>query len=405
MPPTVVEDTDVSRANRAKRRKPMGESHRGAAGSGSVSSGPRLRDPPRGVPLSRFRQTISGSPPGSLTPTHAQGGTTFQAEDEIAAACAAIGASYAGQVGITGSSGPGIALKTEAIGLAAATELPLVIINVQRGGPSTGMPTKTEQSDLYQSVWGRNADTPVVVLSANTPGHCFDTAIEAVRIATKYMTPVILLMDGYLANASEPWPIPDLDGYAFDPIDKALPDDFAPYRRDEKTLARPWVAPGTLGGVHRIGGIERQNITGEISYDADNHDLMTHLRADKINRIANDIPAQTVDQGNASGKLAIVAWGSVFGPASRAVETLIDDGHDASHIQLSNIWPLPANLGELLAGFEHVLIPEMNMGQLATLLRAEYQGDFKSLAKVSGRPFKVVEIVEAARKILEGAGQ
>ncbi len=331
--------------------------------------------------------------------------TTFQAEDEIAAACAAIGASYGGKIGITGSSGPGIALKTEAIGLAAATELPLVIVNVQRGGPSTGLPTKTEQSDLFQSVWGRNADTPLVVLSTNTPGHCFETAIEAVRIATKYMTPVILLMDGYLANASEPWPIPDIDSFAFEPASKELPDDFAPYRRDPDTLARPWVAPGTPGGAHRIGGIERQDITGEISYDADNHDKMTRLRADKILRIANDIPAQTVDQGNQSGALAVVSWGSVYGPASRAVETLIEESIDASHIQISNIWPLPANLGELLDGFEQVLVPEMNMGQLSTLLKSEFRADITSQPKISGRPFKVAEIVDAAKAMIERAGK
>lgn len=328
--------------------------------------------------------------------------TTFQAEDEIAAACAAIGAAYAGQIGVTGSSGPGIALKTEAIGLAAATELPLIVVNVQRGGPSTGLPTKTEQSDLFQAVWGRNADTPVVVLSANSPGHCFDTAIEAVRIATKYMTPVMLLMDGYLANASEPWPIPDLGKYAFEPVSGDLPDDFKPYKRDENTLARPWVAPGTPGGIHRIGGIERKDETGEISYDPDNHDRMTRLRSEKIQRIANDIPVQTVDQGNQTGKLAVLAWGSVYGPASRAVEALIDDGFDVSHIHLTNIWPLPANLDEILSGFEYILVPEMNMGQLAALLRAETSAEITSLPKIAGRPFKVSEIVDAAKNLIEG---
>ena len=331
--------------------------------------------------------------------------TTFQAEDEIAAACTAIGASYGGKIGITGSSGPGIALKTEAIGLAAATELPLVVINVQRGGPSTGLPTKTEQSDLFLSVWGRNADTPLVVLSASTPGHCFETAIEAVRLATKYMTPVILLMDGYIANASEPWPIPDIDAYKFEPGSKDLPVDFAAYRRDPNTLARPWVTPGTPGGIHRIGGIERLDVTGEISYDPDNHEKMTHLRADKILRIAGDIPAQVVDQGNETGDLAIVSWGSVYGPASRAVETLLDEKLDVGHIQISNVWPLPANLGELLAGYQHVLVPEMNMGQLATLLKSEFDVNITSQPKISGRPFKVSEIVVAAKNILKGTGK
>ncbi len=325
---------------------------------------------------------------------------TFQAEDEIAAACAAIGASYAGQLGVTGSSGPGISLKTEAIGLAAATELPLVIVNVQRGGPSTGLPTKTEQSDLYQSIWGRNADTPLVVLAANTPGHCFDVAIEAVRIATKYMTPVILLLDGYIANASNPWAIPDLSNYEFAPVKQDLPEDFAPYNRDPDTLARPWVAPGTPGGVHRIGGIERKDGTGEISYDPDNHHKMTLLRQEKVLRVARDIPAQKVDQGNSSGKLAVVAWGSVYGPASRAVQLLIEDGYDVSHIQISNLWPLPTNLNELLEGFEHILVPEMNMGQMASLLRSQYLTELVSLPKVSGRPFKVTEIIEAVHGLL-----
>lgn len=325
---------------------------------------------------------------------------TFQAEDEIAAACAAIGASYAGQLGVTGSSGPGIALKTEAIGLAAATELPLVVVNVQRGGPSTGMPTKTEQSDLYQALWGRNADTPLVVISANNPGHCFDVAVEAVRIATKYMTPVMLLMDGYIANASNPWSIPDLADYEFDTVDKTLPKDFAPYKRDPETLARPWIAPGTPGGIHRIGGIERKDQTGEISYDPDNHEKMTNLRHDKIMRVADDIPEQNVDQGKNTGKLAVVAWGSVYGPASRAVEALIDEGHEVSHIHISNLWPLPSNLKKVLDGFEKILVPEMNMGQMSRLLRSEYLVDLISLPKVSGRPFKVTEIIDAAHDVL-----
>ena len=326
---------------------------------------------------------------------------TFQAEDEIAAVCAALGASYAGDIGATGSSGPGLALKTEAIGLAAAAELPLVVVNAQRGGPSTGLPTKTEQSDLYQAVWGRNADTPVVALAARSPGDGFETAIEAVRLATKYMTPVILLTDGYLANASEPWAIPDFSSFAPFPVDRAVPADFKPYRRDPRTLARPWVVPGTPGGIHRIGGLEREDITGNISYDPENHQRMTELRAQKIQGIAKDIPAQEVALGKGSGKLAAIGWGSTYGPINRAVDALIADGLDASHIHIRHLWPLPENLGDLIAGFDKVLVPEMNMGQLSRLLRSEYPVEPKSLCKVSGRPFKVSEIVAAARELLK----
>ena len=328
--------------------------------------------------------------------------TTFQAEDEIAAACAAIGASYAGQLGVTGSSGPGVALKTEAIGLAAATELPLVIVNAQRGGPSTGLPTKTEQSDLYQSVWGRNADTPLAVIASRSPGDCFDVAVEATRLATKFMTPVILLTDGYLSNASEPWLIPDVDNYEPFPVSHAVPEQFLPYRRDDKTLARPWVVPGVAGGIHRIGGIERQDGTGNISYDPDNHHKMTLTRANKIRGIANDIPEQGVELGADSGKLAIVGWGSTFGPINRAVDTLISQGHEVSHIHVRYLWPLPRNLGALLERFDTVLVPEMNMGQFATLLQAEYGRPVRSLPKVAGRPFKVAEIVDAATSLIEG---
>lgn len=327
---------------------------------------------------------------------------TFQAEDEIAAVCAAIGASYAGSLGVTGSSGPGVALKTEAIGLAAAAELPLVIVNAQRGGPSTGLPTKTEQSDLYQAVWGRNADTPLAVVAARSPGDGFDTAIESVRLAVKYMTPVILLTDGYLANASEPWRIPDFASYAPFPVSQDVPEGFEPYMRDADTLARPWVAPGTPGGIHRIGGIERQSGSGNISYDPDNHQLMTDLRERKILGIAGDIAEQDVALGEASGRLAIVGWGSTYGPINRAVEALNAEGIAASHIHVRHIWPLPRNLRALLESFDAVLVPEMNMGQFARLLRSEYSLPVKSLPKVSGRPFRVVEIVEAAQDLVKG---
>ncbi len=332
------------------------------------------------------------------------GVVTFQAEDEIAAVAAAIGASYAGGMGITSSSGPGIALKGEAIGLAVAVELPLVVINAQRAGPSTGLPTKTEQSDLYQAVYGRNADSPIPVLAARAPGDCFDTAIEAVRLATRYMTPVMVLTDGYITNASEPWLIPDMADMAPFPVSYLDdPENFEPYTRDEKTLARPWVKPGTPGLEHRIGGIERSHGSGNISYDADNHQQMTNFRADKIAGIANDIPLQAVDQGNESGKLAIVGWGSTYGPISRAVANMRAEGLDVAHIHLRHIWPMPRNLEALLGQFEQILVPEMNKGQLRTVLRAEYLVDAQGLNKVTGKPFRIDEIEKAARGLLENS--
>ncbi len=331
------------------------------------------------------------------------GVTTFQAEDEIAAVCAAIGASYAGSLGITSSSGPGIALKTEAIGLALSAELPLVIVNSQRGGPSTGLPTKTEQSDLYQAVFGRNADAPLVVLSTRSASDCFDVAIESVRLAVKYMTPVMLLTDGYIANAAEPWKIPDLDGYAPFPVSfHTEKEGFQPFLRDEKTLARVWAKPGTPGLEHRIGGIERGYDTGHISYDPDNHHKMTKVRAAKIDGIADDIPEQTVELGNTPGRLAVVGWGSTYGPIDRAVDNLRSQGHDVAHIHVRHIWPLPKNLGALLKGYDKVLVPEMNNGQLVTLIRAQYLIDAKGFNKVSGQPFKIAEIENAILAELEG---
>ena len=327
---------------------------------------------------------------------------TFQAEDEIAAICTAIGASYAGSLGVTSSSGPGISLKAEAMGLAISAELPLIIVNSQRAGPSTGMPTKTEQSDLHQAVFGRNADSPLVVISARSPSDCFDVAIEAIRLATKYMTPAILLTDGYIGNAAEPWLIPDVDSYESTPVKfRTEPDGFKPYLRDEKTLARPWAIPGTPGLEHRIGGLEKDSETGHISYDAANHQRMTKMRAAKINGIANDIPLQTVEEGNKNGRLAVVGWGSTYGPINLAVSKLRDEGFDVSHIHIRHIWPMPKNLGDLLAGFEQVLVPEMNTGQLVTLLRSQFLVDAQILSKVSGQPFKISEIKLAIRERLE----
>ena len=327
---------------------------------------------------------------------------TFQAEDEIAAICSAIGASYAGTLGVTSSSGPGIALKGEAMGLAINTELPLVIINSQRAGPSTGMPTKTEQSDLFQAVFGRNADSPLVVLATRSPSDCFDVAIEAVRLATRYMTPVIVLTDGYISNAAEPWLIPDVEDYEQTPVKfRTKPEGFKPFLRDEVTLARPWAIPGTPGLEHRIGGLEKDSETGHISYDAENHQRMTNVRAAKINGIANDLPAQKVEDGAEEGQLAVVGWGSTYGPINRAVSTLREEGLDVSHIHLRHIWPLPKNLGQLLGGFKKILVPEMNNGQLVTLLRSQYLVNAQGLNKVSGQPFKIVEIETAIRERLE----
>ena len=319
--------------------------------------------------------------------------TTFQAEDEIAAVCAAIGASYAGGLGVTSSSGPGIALKTEAIGLAIGVELPLVVVNVQRAGPSTGMPTKTEQSDLFQSVYGRNADSPLIVVAARSPADCFDTAIEAVKLSTKYMVPVMLLSDGFIANASEPWLVPDFEKY--DPFPVQFQTDaegFQPFKRNEQTLARGWAKPGTPGLEHRIGGIERAENTGHISYDPGNHERMTKMRAQKVLNAANDIADQVVDSGPASGKIAFVGWGSTYGSISSGVKRALADGLEASHIHLRNIWPLPKNLGDLLSGFDRVIVPEMNNGQLVNLLRAEYAIDAEPLTQITGRPFKADRI-------------
>jgi len=328
--------------------------------------------------------------------------TTFQAEDEIAAVCAAIGASYGGALGITSSSGPGIALKTEAIGLAIATEVPLIVVNTQRAGPSTGMPTKTEQSDLYLALYGRNADAPIVVLAAHSSADSFDVAIEAVRLATKYMTPVILLSDTYIANAAEPWLVPDADQLEpFKVNFRTESEGFQPYVRDETTLARPWVKPGTPGLEHRIGGLERSDVSGNVSNDADNHQLMTNIRFNKIAGIANDIPLQEVELGGDSGQIVVVGWGSTYGPISRAVGHLRDEGKAVSHIQLRYINPLPKNLGELLARFDKILVPEMNMGQLSTLLRDRYMLPTESLCKVTGKPFRIIEIEDGIRAALE----
>ena len=325
---------------------------------------------------------------------------TFQAEDEIAAVCSAIGASFAGQIGLTGTSGPGVALKQEAIGLAVMTELPLVIINVQRGGPSTGLPTKTEQADLFQAVWGRNGECPAIVIAPATPADCFHMAIEAVRLAFKYMSPVFYLSDGYLANGAEPWAIPEIDQLPKIPVTFATdPANFMPYSRDPETLARPYAIPGTPGLEHRIGGIEKQHITGNVNYDPENHHLMVRLRQEKVDRAANDIPLLEVF-GAPTGKVLVLGWGSTYGSISTAVEKLQSEGKSVSSAHLRHLNPFPKNLGEVLAGFETVIIPEMNLGQLCTMVRAKYLVDAIAFSKVKGRPFQIREIVRKVEEYL-----
>src|SRR5438105_12677230 len=334
----------------------------------------------------------------TLAHLRAYGVVTFQAEDEIAASGAALGASYAGALGVTSSSGPGIALKTEMLGLAIATELPLVVVDSQRAGPSTGMPTKAEQSDLLQAVHGRNADAPLVVLAAATATDCFDVAIEAVRLATKYITPVILLSDAFLAHAAEPWRMPDLDRLPRFPVRfRTEPAGFHPFLRDAETLARAWARPGTPGLEHRIGGLEKDYDTGHISYDPENHARMTRARAEKIAGIANDIPLQTVAVGADHRAIAVVGWGSTYGAIHQAVRRARHDGVDSSHIHLPYLSPFPRTLGELLQRFDRVLVPELNNGQLVQLLRATYLVPAEGLNKVQGKPFKVSEIAEAIR--------
>ena len=324
------------------------------------------------------------------------GVTTFQTEDEIAAICAAIGASFAGKLGVTTTSGPGVALKTEAIGLAIAVELPVVIVDIQRAGPSTGMPTKTEQSDLLQAVYGRNGDAPVPVLAAATPGDCFHMAIEAVRLAVRAMVPTFLLTDGYIANGAAPWRIPSFDELPRFPVtfhDRR--EGFHPFLRDPKTLARVWAVPGTPGLEHRIGGLEKDYDSGNISYDPDNHHRMTKVRAEKVARLADTIPEQTVESGEDHGKLAVVGWGGTYGAIEAAVRRVRERGGSVSHIHLRYLNPFPRNLGDLLSRFDRILVPELNNGQLVKILRSEFLVPAEGLNKIAGQPFKVSELESA----------
>ena len=331
------------------------------------------------------------------------GTMTFQAEDEIAAMGAAIGAAYGGAVAVTASSGPGVALKGEAIGLGVMTELPVVIVNVQRGGPSTGLPTKTEQSDLFQAVYGRNGEAPVPVLAAKSPGDTFYCAIEAVKIATRYMCPVILLSDGYIANGSEPWPLPNLTALPrFDVHHRTDPKDYFVYKRDPKTLARDWVIPGTPGLEHRIGGIEKDALTGNISYAPDNHEKQTRVRAEKVQRVAQDIGELDLS-GPSSGDVLIVGWGGTFGALRQAQQAFATQGKKISHAHLRWLSPLEPGLAKVIRNFKHVLVAELNMGQLRTVLRAEFLIDAVGLNKIQGQPFKVREVITAVEKLIGGS--
>ena len=336
------------------------------------------------------------------------GVTTYQAEDEIAAVCAAIGGSFGGGLGVTGTSGPGVALKGEAIGLAISVELPLVIVDVQRAGPSTGLPTKTEQSDLFQAVYGRNGDAPLAVVAASTPGECFRMAVEATRIAVEYMTPVILLTDGYLGNGAEPWKIPNVDDL---PRFKAKfhtdPEGFHPFLRGgegRKELARVWAVPGTKGLEHRIGGLEKGYDSGNISYDPANHQKMTDVRAEKIRSIADDLDPIATDLGEDTGDLVVVGWGSTYGAIHQAVKSCREDGLSVSHVHLRHIWPMRHGIEKLLRGFKQIMVPEMNAGMLNKVLRAEFLVDAKGYNQVTGQPFRVADVEAEIRRRIAGEG-
>ncbi len=325
---------------------------------------------------------------------------TFQAEDEIAAVCSAIGAAYTGALALTTTSGPGLALKAEAVGLALTLELPLVICDIQRAGPSTGMPTKTEQADLLQALFGRNGESPIPVIAARSPGDAFHAAIEACRIALRHMIPVVLLSDGYIANSAEPWSVPVMaDLPRIEVHFRTDPEGFAPYLRDER-LARPWAIPGVPGLEHRIGGIEKQNITGNISYDPANHELMSKLRAERVEKIADELPPTEV-HGDGSGDLLVVGWGGTFGAIRGGVARMRERGHTVGHVQLRHLNPFPRDFGEILRRYDRVLVPELNLGQLVRLIRARYLIDAKSYPKIQGQPFKEAEIVEAIKSQLE----
>ncbi len=330
---------------------------------------------------------------------------TFQAEDEIAAITSAIGAAYGGSLGVTATSGPGMALKAEAMGLAVMLEIPLLICNIQRGGPSTGLPTKTDQSDLLQAYYGRNGECPMPVISASTPSDCFEAVYEAVRISVQHMTPVIFLSDGYIANGAEPWKYPQIKDLPSIEVrfKKELghhEEIFQPYMRDEK-LVRPWAIPGFAGLEHRVGGLEKQNITGNVSYDPDNHQMMVKLRQEKIDKIADYIPEQKIDNGPDKGKVLVIGWGSTYGAIKSAIADLLKEGHQGiSHVHLRYVRPFPKNLGQIIKNFEHILIPELNNGQLIKIIRDQYLVDAKGYNKIMGIPFTRHELIDEIKKLL-----
>jgi 2-oxoglutarate ferredoxin oxidoreductase subunit alpha len=327
---------------------------------------------------------------------------SFQAEDEIAAVSASIGAAFGGALGVTATSGPGVALKGEAIGLAFMLELPLVIINVQRGGPSTGLPTKTEQADLLQAMYGRNGEAPIPIIAPRTPSDCFETIVEACRIAVEHMTPVFYLSDGYIANGAEPWMFPNAtDLSKINVPNKDLGGEYFPYKRDEK-LVREWVTPGTKGKEHRIGGLEKEELTGNVSYDSDNHEKMVKTREEKVNLISKSIPLQELDSGKEQANLLVLGWGSTYGAIKTAMNDVLNQGYSASHAHIKYIHPFPSNLGEMISKFDKVLVPEINNGQLVKILRDKYAIDAIPFNKIKGIPFESREIKNRIIEVLDG---
>ncbi len=391
---------------RVEKAKMVPGTYRSIMGNQALSMGLIAASEKSGLPI--FLGTYPITPASDilheLSKHKAFGIKTFQAEDEIAGISAAIGASYGGSIGITTTSGPGMALKTEAMGLAVMLEIPLVIINIQRGGPSTGLPTKTEQSDLLQAYYGRNGECPMPIIASSTPSDCFDAAYEAIRIAVQHMTPVILLSDGYIANGAEPWKFPAAADLASIQVTfKTTLDEgetkFMPYKRDEK-LVRPWAVPGTPGFEHRIGGIEKQDITGNVNYEPENHQHMVNTRQAKVDMIANYIPLQQLDSGAATGKVLILGWGSTYGAIKTAVKELQTAGHAVSHAHIKYMRPFPKNLGSIIAGFDKVLIPELNNGQLIKIIRDQYLVDAKGYNKVMGIPITKTEIIDTVLTML-----
>ncbi len=398
-------ETFTTRYSVSKARMEPG-TYRSIMGNQSLAYGLIAASQKSGLPL--FLGTYPITPASDilheLSKYKSFGIKTFQAEDEIAAITSAIGASYGGAIGVTTTSGPGMALKAEAMGLAVMLEIPLVIVNVQRGGPSTGLPTKTEQSDLLQAYYGRNGECPMPVIASSTPSDCFEVAYEAVRIAIQHMTPVILLSDGYIANGAEPWKFPQsADLPAIDVHFKTQlghgEEKFQPYLRDEK-LVRPWVVPGTPGLEHRIGGLEKQNITGNISYDAENHQLMVKIRQEKVDKLAHYVPQQKLDSGPEKGKILVIGWGSTYGAIKSACAELQQQGLEVSHAHLRYVRPLPANLGDMIKNFDQVLIPEINNGQLVKIIRDVYMVDAKAYNKIMGVPITKGELVEKIKQML-----